>query len=439
MMQTGKREALILLIGDILIFLVSLWLTLFFRYYNSSDAPGFLLHLRAFSALFFFWILVFYIAGLYDKHTNAFKRKLPGAILNAEIVNCLVSVLYFYFVPFFGITPKINLFIYLLITIPFITVWRLFLVNRMYIRRVENVLLVGNSLEAAEIEEEISTNKKYGLSIFKKVDSLSEKELGEVPKTVSTIILDLTKGSEMGTPTIGLSQLIFAGVRFIDLNDLYEDIFDRVVLSNLGDMWFLKNISSNRKYLYDIFKRVMDIVISLLVGVITLPLYPFVYFAIKFEDGGPAFIVQDRIGQGNRIMRIIKFRSMKDNDSGRWLENKDSRITKVGKFIRKTRIDELPQLYNVLRGDLSLIGPRTDIADLGYKLRAEIPYYTMRNLIKPGLSGWAQIHQDLPPQSIPETKTRLTYDFYYLKNRSLVLDLLIALRTLKTLLSRVGL
>ncbi|MBU1558085.1 sugar transferase, partial [Patescibacteria group bacterium] len=170
----------------------------------------------------------------------------------------------------------------------------------------------------------------------------------------------------------------------------------------------------------------------------SLILYPFVFVAIKIEGGGPVFITQERIGQGNKIIKMVKFRSMKVNDSGVWPTEEDQRITKVGKFIRKTRIDELPQLWNILKGDISLIGPRPDIIDLGKKLTKEIPYYTIRNLVKPGLSGWAQIKQDVPPHSIEETKVRLTYDLYYVKNRSFLLDFKIALKTIKTLLSRAG-
>ena len=126
--------------------------------------------------------------------------------------------------------------------------------------------------------------------------------------------------------------------------------------------------------------------------------------AIKIEDGGPVFITQERFGSGNRIIKILKFRTMKTSDGGIWLTEGDSRITKTGAFLRKLRIDELPQLWSVINGDLSLIGPRPDIVDLGKKLMREIPYYNVRYLIKPGLSGWAQIKQDFPPQSVEETK-----------------------------------
>jgi lipopolysaccharide/colanic/teichoic acid biosynthesis glycosyltransferase len=125
-------------------------------------------------------------------------------------------------------------------------------------------------------------------------------------------------------------------------------------------------------------------------------------------------------------------------DEGKQLGQNENKITRVGKFLRVSRIDELPQLWNVLRGDLSLIGPRPEFPKLVELYHEQIPYYNMRHLIKPGLSGWAQVHHDTPPQSIEETKEKLSYDLYYLKNRSIALDLKIALKTIKTLLSRTG-
>jgi len=200
----------------------------------------------------------------------------------------------------------------------------------------------------------------------------------------------------------------------------------------------LENISTTPKYVYDASKRLMDIIVAVPLALISFIVYPFVAIAVKLDDGGPIFIVQERIGKENKVIRIPKFRSMKSSDKGLWVKEKDDRITRVGKFLRRTRIDELPQLLSVIKGDLSLVGPRPDIYDIGMKLSKEIPYYTVRSLISPGLSGWAQIRQELPPQSLEETKIRLAYDFYYIKNRSFFLDLKIALQTIRTLLLRVG-
>ncbi|TRZ52318.1 hypothetical protein D4R99_02950 [bacterium] len=158
------------------------------------------------------------------------------------------------------------------------------------------------------------------------------------------------------------------------------------------------------------------------------------------DDGGKIFSHQDRIGKGNSIIHLLKFRTMTRDDGGVWGEG-ENKVTRVGDFLRKTRIDELPQLWNVLWGSISLIGPRPEFPDPVKQYAAEVPYYNIRHLIKPGLSGWAQIYHENHPHhgiDIQETKNKLSYDLYYIKNRSIMLDLKIALLTIKTLLMRVG-
>lgn len=166
--------------------------------------------------------------------------------------------------------------------------------------------------------------------------------------------------------------------------------------------------------------------------------FPFVALAIKIEDGGNIFLTQDRVGKNGKIFKHYKFRSMNVSDAGVWVTDEDSRVTRVGKFIRKTRIDELPQIWNVFRGDISMIGPRPDMIKLWKELSSEISFYQIRNIVKPGLSGWAQITQEFPPRTIDENRMRLSYDLFYVKHRSILLDLKIAIRTIKTLISRTG-
>jgi len=185
----------------------------------------------------------------------------------------------------------------------------------------------------------------------------------------------------------------------------------------------------------------MDVIISLPLALLSLIFYPFVFLAIKMDDGGEIFIRQSRIGQDNKHVEIIKFRSMSGLDEGEEVLKSRRVVTKVGTFLRKSRIDELPQLWNVLKGDISLIGPRPEIPALALKYEEEIPYYNVRHLIKPGLSGWAQIYHNNHPHhgtDFSETKMKLSYDLYYIKNRSFFLDLKIALKTIKALLSRTG-
>ena len=202
--------------------------------------------------------------------------------------------------------------------------------------------------------------------------------------------------------------------------------------------WIMTNVSSVTPRVYDAFKRLIDVVFGALVGLAACILYPFVALAIKLDTPGPVFIAQERIGRNNKTIIIYKFRSMSRNESNVWVGESDNKITRVGAFLRRSRIDELPQALAILKGDMSLIGPRTDVIGLAQRLEQQIPYYAVRTVITPGLSGWAQINQEKPPQSVEETMVRLSYDLYYIKHRSIGLDFQIVLRTIKTLLSRVG-
>jgi lipopolysaccharide/colanic/teichoic acid biosynthesis glycosyltransferase len=187
----------------------------------------------------------------------------------------------------------------------------------------------------------------------------------------------------------------------------------------------------------------MDIIISIPLLIVPIITFPFALVAMKLEDGGSIFITQDRIGQNNKLVKIFKYRSMTANDQGEYGEAGGTRlrVTKVGNFLRKTRLDEFPQLFNVLKGDISMIGPRPEFPSLVKHYTEQIPYYNVRHLIKPGLSGWAQIYHDNHPHhgvDTLETKNKLSYDLYYIKNRNFLLDIKIALRTLKTLISIAG-
>ena len=176
------------------------------------------------------------------------------------------------------------------------------------------------------------------------------------------------------------------------------------------------------------------------------PILPFIYAAMRSEGAGAMFISQQRIGRFNKPVTVYKLRTMTENRSASatWTDEDASEgnaVTPVGNILRKLSLDELPQVWSILKGDMSLIGPRNDIKGLGERLAADIPYYNVRNFVPPGVTGWAQTHQhymanNISPQSIAESKERLSYDLYYVKNRSLMLDVAIALRTLKTVVGR---
>jgi exopolysaccharide biosynthesis polyprenyl glycosylphosphotransferase len=450
MNSLSNREPSVLLLGDILSLLAALWLSLFLRTFIAPSNELFFTHLVPFSLLFLVWVVVFYIAGLYERHTLMLQSRLPSILFNAQIVNSTIAVVFFYFVPFFGITPKTILFIYLVVSFILIFFWRAYVFLAIGVKQPIKAVLVGSGEEMKELFEEVNSNPLYNFRFVSSVDldrtegsGFKDEVVGQVySEGVSLIAIDLS--NERVEPVLpSLYNLIFSKIQFVDMYRVYEDIFKRVPLSLLKYNWFLENISTSPRHTYDALKRVMDILISIPLLIIPFITYPFAFIMMKIEDGGPIFIHQERLGKNNQVVRIVKFRTMTANDHGNY-ENGETKlkVTKVGAFLRKSRLDEFPQLWNVLKGDISLIGPRPELPALVKLYEKEIPYYNVRHLIKPGLSGWAQIYQDTEhphhAQAVMQTKEKLSYDLFYIKNRSFILDLKIALKTIKTLLSRVG-
>jgi len=420
-------------------------------YIRSAEMPAltlFVKHFVPFSILFIFWLLVYFIAGLYEKHTLILKSRLPNIIFNAQVVNGIFAIIFFYSIPFFKITPKTLLFIYLIISFIFVLLWRLYGLSLISHREKESALLIGSGKEMKELLEEVNTNPRYGLSFVSSVD-LGEVDGIDIQNEIITpiysnnikiIAVDFSH-EEVAPLLPHLYNLIFSKIRFIDSHRIYEDVFNRIPLSLVTYSWFLENISVSPKFTYDLLKRIMDIIISVPLMLIPIITYPFAFIAMKLEDGGPIFITQERIGKDNQTIRLRKFRSMSKNITDLTAEQSENKITWIGNILRKTRLDEFPQLWNVLRGDISLIGPRPELPSGVKHYEGQIPFYNVRHLIKPGLSGWAQLYHDNHPHhgiGVEQTKEKLSYDLFYIKNRSFFLDIKIALKTLKTLLSRSG-
>ena len=439
----SNKEPLFLFVGDLLSLAVSFWLALAIRYAEIPSFASIKVHILPLAILSVLWIFVFFIAGLYERHAIVFQKKLPGIILNAQIANSLIAAMFFYvFGPYITVAPKTILVLYLFISFGIIVLWRLLGVSLFGTRRQEHAILIGTGDEMQSLKEEVNASRRYNLNFVSSVDlaqiegiDFKQEIVSRIySEHISSVVIDLrNEKAEAILPA--LYNLIFSGVRFLDMHKVYEEVFERVPLSLVKYNWFLENISSSSHIGYDILKRAMDLVIGLFLWVATLPLYPFVALIIKIDDNGPAFIFQDRMGKNNKIIKIVKFRSMAQNGEGEMV------ITRVGRIIRATRIDELPQLWNVMRGELSLVGPRPEIPELVRVYEREIPYYNVRHLVTPGLSGWGQIKDYNVPRGVADvdkTRTKLSYDLYYIKNRSFVLDLAIALKTIKTLVSRSG-
>jgi lipopolysaccharide/colanic/teichoic acid biosynthesis glycosyltransferase len=449
-MGERTRELFILIVGDIVIFNVALWLTLTFRYLEIPSIERLEAHVPPFLTLSAVWLVVFFILGLYDKHTNLLKRLLLSRILYAQVINVLMAAVLFFVIPF-GIAPKTNLAIYLVVSLALMTSWRLFLVPRFSAKQQHKAILIADGQEAVELADEINNNDRYNYYFVRIIDSetlkntpdFEKKILALMEKEKIELIVADSRSEVIGNflPVLfDLSFLHFA-FTFLDFNRLYEDTFDRVPVSCIKYDWFISNISQSKSAIYDAVKRLIDIVGASVLLIPTVLIFPLVALAIKLEDKGSLFYTTTRVGQFNELITIYKLRTKNGADTGASALNSTLVDTKIGSILRKTRLDELPQLINVLKGDLSFIGPRPEMPALAAVYAKEVPYYNARHFLKPGLSGWAQINNfDVPRGGIDveRTKAKLSYDLYYLERRSLLLDMHIALKTLATIIMRTG-
>ena len=240
-------------------------------------------------------------------------------------------------------------------------------------------------------------------------------------------------------PVHELLDCRMSGVEVTELATFFERETGKLKIDLLHPSWFIISSGFNKGLFYDASKRIFDLLVGLALLLITWPLMLFTIIAIKFEDGLKASVLykQIRIGKNNKPYHVYKFRSMQEDaeqkGKAKWADKKDSRVTKLGAFIRKTRIDELPQIFNVLKGEMSFVGPRPERPMFVVELSEKVPYYAERHRVKPGITGWAQICYPYG-SSIKDAFEKLQYDLYYVKNYSIFLDMLILLQTAEVIM-----
>lgn len=436
----------VLFIGDVCFFIFALWLSLFLRVMEFPSRETFLEHLAPFSLLFIVWVMVFFIAGLYESRSIVFARRaLSDTLLWAQGANLTLAAVFFFFVPIFGIAPKTLLFIYLIVSFGMVLLWRAFIFPWLGLQKPERALVVGESAELEELVAALKNAHRAPAHVVARIDPAAE----HLPQVVSEamrinrprfVIADLSD-ARVAHAFPQLYNYLFLRVRFMDSAELYEEAFGRIPLSHIDEGWIARNISRNAHTLYDFFKRGIDVVCALVIGVVSLPFFPCIMAAIYIEDRGVPFVALPRVGEGGRVFKMYKFRSMNGNDQGSYGPGGATKlkITKVGKYLRAWRLDELPQLWNILVGDLSFVGPRPETPALVKTYEREIPFYGVRHLIKPGLSGQAQLYYHGDPHGTTDvyaTKMKLSFDVFYLKHRSATLDMSIFIKTIRRILIR---
>jgi len=444
-MAFDRRETAILLIGDFLILVASLWAALFLRNLSIPPLGYFEANFVPFLPVFFLSLVVFYIAGLYEKQTRPVRSVMSIRILGAQVATVAIAAVLF-FVLSFSIAPKIILILYLFISVITESLWRFYRMNReMKGGKRTPALLIGSGPAVLELYEEVNGNNRYLIRFAPPQKTMKLPE-GGVWKVVASgiksgahvIVIDMSDPAVV-RDLPRLYDLMAGTATILEFASLYEEIFDRVPLEHLDTRQLLESLPK-RSVLYDSAKRFFDIALAVVGIVITVPIVGIAAILLSLENGAP-FLYHERIGKGGRTFRIMKLRSMLFDDYGDPELHKRNRVTMLGSILRKTRIDELPQLWNVFVGDLSFIGPRPELPKIAEVYEREVPQYRMRHLIAPGLSGWAQIHDyDAPRGSadVARTRRKLSFDMYYLKHRSFALDLAISIKTLRTLFAFSG-
>lgn len=317
----------------------------------------------------------------------------------------------------------------------------------------QRVLLVGSGSRAAKVET-LEKDEK-GNSKFKLVGCLplSDKPCNFVKTRVLTdkgsilsiakkykaneIIVGVRERRNGGLPAEQLLECKLAGMTIVDLPSFFERQTGQIQLDSLNTSWMIFSDGFHRSSVKDIGKRIFDIIASSLLLLVTLPVFLLTALLIWLESGSPILYRQERVGEYGRVFNVLKFRSMRKDaerdGTPQWAKKQDERVTRVGNVIRKLRIDELPQIFNVLKGDMSFVGPRPERPYFVNELSKKIAYYPSRHTVKPGITGWAQIRYSYGA-TVEDAIEKLQYDLYYVKNHTIFLDLIILLQTAQVVL-----
>ena len=318
----------------------------------------------------------------------------------------------------------------------------------------KNILVIGTGPAAKEVERLIAASpKKYVLSgyVATATDPVSvegDKIVGKMDDIVSlcrqhrvhAIVMALTE-RRGGLAIHKLVSCKLMGVRIIDYPNFYESMTGKIPVESINPSWLVQSHGFLITPFIRAMKRVLDIVLSCLVLLITLPFFPALVVLVKYKSPGPVFYFQKRVGKNGKEFIIYKFRTMGTDAESKggvaWARENDPRVTRFGHIFRKTRIDELPQLVNVLKGEMSFIGPRPERPEFVEQICEITPYYRERHAVKPGITGWAQVMYPYGA-SLGDSVEKLRYDLYYINNLSLFLELLIVFETIKVILFRRG-
>jgi sugar transferase (PEP-CTERM system associated) len=312
---------------------------------------------------------------------------------------------------------------------------------------VERVYVLGTGDRALRLVQGLRQNPEPGVEIASwtgKMEGAVTREsvaahLMEVVRTQKVHRVIVAMPDRRGTiPMRELLDLRLHGVKIEEATSWLEKISGKIEVDDLYPSWLVYGQGFRRSTAFMMVRRAISVIISLVGLIFALPLLPFIILAIRLDSKGPVFYTQTRVGKGGRLFKVVKFRTMRQDaeaaNGPQWAGNHDPRVTRVGKFLRASRLDEIPQMWCVLKGEMAFVGPRPERPEFVELLSKEIPYYgDVRHIVRPGLTGWAQIKYKYG-NTVADAREKLQYDLFYIKNASIGLDLLIMFQTVKTVL-----
>ncbi len=414
-----------ILIGDIAMLVGSFFVTLLLRYGSDITSAIIGVHMTPFALLYLLWVMIFYIFNLYEIHSIKPNFISIKQIVLALLTSGIAGFLMFYFIPYFGITPKTMMVANVGIFGLMFVLWRTLYYHLFAYRFQKTIAIIGMSTESTLLVDEISRNRHIGYKYVGNFETLHEMKNMNVSPDI--VVLGRTLS------TTELMELSEIKADIIRIMEAFQKMFFKIPVSLMQDTTATKIIEQEESPLYKTCRRITEVIFALCVLVITLPFTLITALAILMEDGRPIFYTQTRIGKKKKEFSIIKFRSMTKNaekNGAQWADTNDSRVTKVGRIIRKLHIDEIPQMINILKGDIALVGPRPERPEFVSKLEESIPYYFLRHTAKPGFTGWAQIKFRYARTEL-DSKEKFEYDLYYIRNKNFFLDIGIILKTIQ--------
>ncbi|MEA3248868.1 MAG: sugar transferase [Patescibacteria group bacterium] len=428
----------ILLLGDFVLMYTSLVVALVVRGGVDFMLSALFAHLAPFTLLFAVWSVVFYINDLYSRRRLRVDGNFIRVFLGSMLVNLAAAVAFFYLIgPSVGITPKTNLFLMTALFMVAFVVWRR-VASSMFLNDLarKTVLFLEPDGIGDGLMEQIESDPSvpYVMKGAIRMEEGVEQALDAVPlgqAGVDIVVVGNTKYAELERFLYGIT---LRGSTVVDGASFWEELNGEIPVSEIDTAWLVNNFGDMHKRQYEALKRGRDAVSSFVLGTSLSWLMFLIAVAVRLTSRGPAFYRQVRVGRDGRKFVLVKFRTMvKDAEKSGpvWSEKGDLRVTPFGRILRHTHLDELPQLWNIMKGDMSFVGPRPERPEFVGELEKMVPYYSLRHLVRPGVSGWAQINYRYGA-SVDDATRKLAYDLYYIKHRNHLLDLKIGLKTAAT-------